>query len=42
MRKYTDDEIPEDYGECSSCGETLEECARLSEENDRQAKETKR
>jgi hypothetical protein len=33
-RTYSEDEIPEDFGECSSCGETLEECERLSREND--------
>jgi hypothetical protein len=35
-RTYSDDEIPEDFGECSSCGETLEDCERLSRENDEQ------
>lgn len=36
MPKYDEDgRIPEEYGECSSCGETLEDCARLSAENDR-------
>jgi len=42
MPKYDEDELPEERGECSSCGETLEDCARLSEENDRREKERKR
>lgn len=42
MLKYDDDELPEARGECSSCGETLENCERLSEENNRREKERKR